>query len=200
MSFDDDGLPFLPSGVDVFTDVVLAIADAIDLFLFGARSQWGIYLDGVPVVLADNVMKMGFRQDWRISTTPQEQGAFASYNKVATPFEVKFTFSTGGSVARREAFLQSIADIAGDTNLYEVVTPEKVYFDCNITHQEYDRDSQKAGMVNVDVWLQEIRETGAATFSNTKSPAGASQENQGLVQPINRGPDLPDLSVKGGLF
>jgi len=75
-----DGLPDLPAGVNVFSDVVLLVADAVSLF-FGVTPQWGIFLDGEPVVVADNVVAFGFKKSARISKYPQEQGAFASYKQ-----------------------------------------------------------------------------------------------------------------------
>ena len=76
-----NGLPSLPAGVNILTSGVLLVADAINL-INGLTQQWGIFLDGFPVILADNVLTMGFGQDWRIASYTQEQGAFASYNKV----------------------------------------------------------------------------------------------------------------------
>lgn len=189
MSF---GLPPLPASVSVFTSAVLLAADAIASFIGIFPERWGIFLDGEPVVLADNVLTMEFRQDYRLSTYPQEGGAFATYNKVAMPFQAKLRFSTGGSLSDRQAFQQSIEAIAGDTNLYDVVTPEKIYQSCNVVHFELRRAAENAGLLSIDVWLEEVRIAGAATFSNTKSPGAAGNVNNGLVQgtPVSRGPDL----------
>lgn len=193
MSF---GLPPLPSTVSLFADAVLLAADAIaDLFgIFPQR--WGIFLDGEPVVLADNVLTLEFRQDWRLATYPQEGGAFATYNKVAMPFEAKLRFSTGGSLTDRQAFLESIKAIAPDTELYDVVTPEQIYQSCNVSHIDLRRAHDNAGLISVDVWMEEIRIAGAATFSKTKSPGAAGDVNNGLVQgeDVTRGPNLADVT------
>lgn len=189
MSF---GLPPLPASVAVFEDAVLLAADAIS-GLFGLfPQQWGIFLDGEPVVLSDNVVTMEYRQDWRLSKYPQERGAFADYNKVSEPFEARLRFSTGGSVSDRRACLASIQAISGDLNLYDVVTPEEVYSSCNVTHLDYKRSADGAGLLSVDVWLEEVRIAGAATFSNTKNPGEAGNVDNGLVQgsAVTRGPDL----------
>lgn len=189
MSF---GLPSLPASVSVFAGIALLIADEVAAFLGLFPQEWGIFLDGEPVVVSDNVLTMSYRSDWRISRYPQESGAFADYNKTAEPFVVKLRFSTGGTAANRQGLLQSIEAIAGDTNLYDVVTPENIYPSCNVTHYDYDREAQTAGLLIVDVWLEQVRVAGDATFSNTKSPAGAGETNNGLVQgsAIERGPDL----------
>lgn len=177
------GLPPLPDSVNVFADAVLLLADAISQFFGIFPQQWGIFLDGEAVVLADNVLTMEYRQDSRISTYPQEQGAFASYNKVMMPFEAKLRFSTGGSVSDRQEMLDSIAALIGDTNLYDVVTPERIFLSCNVTHFDFKRAAENAGLLSVDVWLEEVRIAGSATFSSTKSPGTAGNVNNGLVQP-----------------
>jgi hypothetical protein len=177
-----DGLPDLPAGVNVFSDAVLLVADAVSLFS-GVTPQWGIYLDGEPVVVADNVMAFGFKKSARISKYPQEQGAFASYNKVSVPGEPRLKFSTGGSVADRQAFLASIAPLIDDLNLYDVVTPEVTYSGYNVVNYDYPRTADKAGLITVDVWLEEVVVAGASEFSNTASPTDAGQTNNGLVQP-----------------
>ena len=175
------GLPALPVGVDIFDQAVQLFADAVSLF-FGQGPEWGIFLDGQSVITADNVLTVSYRQDWRLSTHPQEEGAFATYNKVATPFEAKVRFSTGGTASDRQAFIDSIAAIAGDLNLYDVVTPEAVYASCNVVHYSYDRKAETAGIIAVDVWLEEVRVVGATSFSNTQSPGAAGQTQGGLAQ------------------
>lgn len=178
-----DGLPSLPDDVAVFTDVIgLLVSDVIG-FLSPNVPQWGIFLDGVPVVLADNVVSFDYQASARVSKYNQEQGAFASYNKVMIPAEPKFKFSTGGSAADRQAFLESIQAIAGDLNLYDVVTPEAVYNSFNVTKQGYPRVADEANLITVEVWLEQIVIAGASSFSNTQSPTDASQQNNGLVQP-----------------
>jgi hypothetical protein len=189
-----DGLPALPSGVNTFADLVLLTADVISSIV-GAPQEWGIFLDGEPVVVADNVLAIGFRKAARISKYPQEQGAFASYNKVAMPAEPKLQFSTGGSAIARQAFLASIAPLIGDLNLYDVVTPEQTYPSYNVINYDYDRNADNAGLLVVDVWLEEVVEAGPSTFSNTASPTDAPQKNNGLAQgTVTRGPDLPNIS------
>lgn len=168
----------------VSTAVNLLTSDAISLFggsLFS--QQWGIYLNVVPVVLADNVVSFDYRQQWTISDYPVEQGAFESYDKVQTPFNGRFRFTAGGSETNRQLLLDSIAVIAGDLNLYTIITPEAVYASCNVTHYDYSRSSNNgAGLITVDVWAEEVRQTVTAAMSNTASPTAASQVNVGTVQ------------------
>jgi hypothetical protein len=183
------GLPPLPASVNVFTDVVLLTADAILIGPSGT-AQWGIFLNGEAVVLADNVVSLEFKQDFSIANYPVEQGAFASYNKVQHPFQAKLRFSTGGSVSDRQAFLDSIAAIIGDTNLYTVMFPEGTYPNVNLTHQGYDRTADKAGLISVDVWCEEVRpsstsQSGTSTSSSASSASSASTTSDGSNQVVN---------------
>lgn len=164
---DLPGLPNLAEDVsDLFSEVIALTSDVIGVG--GSPSQWGIFLNGNPVVLADNVVSLEYKQDFSISNYPVEQGSFASYNKVQRPSEVRLRFSTGGSVADRQAFLDSIAAIIGDTNLYDVVTPEETYSNQNLIRQGYVRHANEGlGLVVVDVSCQEVRPASLATSSTT---------------------------------
>ena len=101
------GLPALAADIaELFSTIPLITSDGPDVSTAVASSQWGIFLNGDPVVICDNVLSMEFRQDFKISNYPVEQGAFATYNKVQQPMEVKFRFSTGGSSAKRSEHVE----------------------------------------------------------------------------------------------
>jgi hypothetical protein len=194
-----DGIPDLPDGVDAFVGTVLMVADALGIISPNNVPQWGIFLNGEPVVIADNVVSFEFDGEYRLSKYPQEQGAFATYNKVATPITPVFRFSAGGSLANRTAFLASIEAIAGDLNLYDVVTPEAVYSSYNIVKRGYRRVAEEANLIIVDIRMEQVVIAGAAAFTNTTNPSDTAQQNNGLVQgnpsgTVTRGADLPNIS------
>ncbi len=162
-------------------------------------TPWGLFLDGDSVVEADNVVSFEYKQDWTISTYPLEKGAFESYDKVQVPFESRIRFSRGGSESDRQAFLDSIAAIAGDMNLYDAVTPEEVYTSVNIQHYDYERTSQNGvGLITVDLWVMQVRVTAQQAFSNTKDPSGASPQNGGTVQPQDPTPTQANAATAIG--
>jgi hypothetical protein len=145
--------------------------------------QWGLYLEGQPVITADSVIDMTYRQDWSICDYPLEQGAFESYNKVQIPFDARLRFSAGGSIANREALLASVAAVAGTLTLFSAVTPEVVYPNVNVHHYDYRRTSTNGlGLMVVDVWLQEVRITTQGSGSNVAAPSAASAVSGGTVQ------------------
>lgn len=180
------GIPMLPGGVEVAAAaIVILTGDAIPLPGSQVGSPWGIYLNGVPVVLADTVTALDYRKDSLLSTYPIEGGKFETYNKVAQPFDARVRFVAGGSLANRTAFLASIEAIVDDYKLYDVVTPEIVYSSCNVKHHSYHRTSANGlGLMEVDVWLDQIRVSTAQTGGGTASASGADQTNGGAVQPV----------------
>lgn len=133
--------------------------------------------------------------------------SFLSYDKVTVPFEVKLRFSQGGGASaianlaselgvqlpsffgaagtgltQRQAFLNQIEAISGTTQLFNAVTPEKVYPNVNVVHYDYHRAAEQVGIIVVDIWCQEVLLTEAAEFSNTQAPNGASPVSNGTTQ------------------
>lgn len=166
-----------------FVDTAVALVeDAVSLFTGSPAGQWGLFLGFAPVITADSVVTMEYKQEWLVEDYPVEEGSFETYNKVAVPFEVRLRFSAGGSVANRTALLDSIAAIAGTTELFDAVTPEAIYESVNITHYDYQRSSNKGvGLIAVDVWCQQVIVTVTESFENTQSPSAEDPQDQGQV-------------------
>ncbi len=166
--------------------IVLLVADLVG-FAFGGSpgsNPWGIYLDGEPVIEFDSTISFDLRQDFPISDYQVEDGGFQSYDKVQLPTDIRVRLATGGSVSARQRFLQSIDAVMNTTDLYDIVTPEIVYTGYNFTHRDFRRNgSEGAGLISVDLWMTEVRETATATFTNTQTPSGAGQQSAGNVQP-----------------
>jgi len=167
---------------DLFS--TLLSRDAGGLFSGAPAARWGIYRGGSVVVQAETVLSVDYRQEWTISDFPLERGAFESYNKVQVPYDARVRFAAGGTEDNRQRLLTSIAAIAGDLNLYSVVTPEATYPRVNVTHYDYARAAQNGlGLLVVDVWLQEIRVGSDGGVGSTASPYSSGQLNGGPVQP-----------------
>lgn len=181
--------------------VALAAALAADL-LNAVSWQWGIYLDGAPIIatlsspvsgtqtVCDSVIAFSYRQDYSILDYPVEDGAFATYNKVFIPFDVRIRFSKGGTTADRKALLDAVQNAAGtqdqpNLSLYDVVTPEETYQNCNIVHWGYERTSRNGvGLLLVDVWLRQVNVSAVDEFSTTGIPSGTDATSDGLVQAL----------------
>lgn len=199
MAFLPPGVPTLLEAFAVQGATALLTGDSPSLLnvlgnLLGIGTQWGIFdSNGDQVVQPDSVVTLDYRKEYSISDYPVEQGAFASYDKVETPYEVTVRMTKGGSLSDRQAFLASIDAIKGDTNLYSIATPEVTLANGNITSVDYSRRADKGvGLITVEIRVIEIRQTAQQQFVNTPSafssgdvvnPASSDPANGGVVQP-----------------
>lgn len=178
--------PLLGDVAGLFLDTATAlVADSFTGYGAGEPPLWGIFMGGVPIVVADTVTEMGYKQDWAIADYPVERGGFESYDKVNTPFTVHMQFVSGGTEERRQALLDSIAAIGDTLTLFDVVTPEAVYIGVNVQAYNYRRASRNGlGLMIVNVVFLEIREEGSTDFKNAKSPSGFAAAQAGNVQAV----------------
>jgi len=184
-----------------------------------AQPKWGVYRmvappteeDGVPtvtvraqarpVVTPDSVLDFGYRKEYEVSDYPLQDGDFASYNKVAQPYEAYVRFSKGGSVQDREDFLAQIDAIIGTTTLYYILTPERTYINVNpIRHEIIRRGAGGAYfLTEVDLYFREIRSVEAqytqtaVTTKNAQNPSALPVQNTGTVAGLK----VPAVDIPG---
>jgi hypothetical protein len=146
--------------------------------------KWGIYDAGMNLVVEpDSFVSFEHSREWRISDFPVAPGAFASYNKVETPFEERITLAKGGTDQDRQTFLDALDTATDSINLYSVVTPGMTYVKVNVVGYDYRRQSSNGVTLLVaELRLRQVRESATSTFSNTVAPEGASAQNGGTVQ------------------
>jgi hypothetical protein len=179
------GVPPLlfPSDADSFLSFVALTADTFIGYGAGQPPQWGVFQNGVPVVIADTVTDFGYQQDWSISDYPVERGGFESYDKVNSPFRIRIQFVSGGDESNRQTLLDSVAAIGDTTDVYDVITPTAVYSSLNVEHYSYRRTSRNGlGLLIVDVHFLEIREDQGNGFQNPVSPSGFGAQPTGNIQ------------------
>jgi hypothetical protein len=139
------------------------------------------------VVTPDSILTFNYKKEWQVTTSPTQQGGFADYNRVAVPFEVQLRLSKGGTEAQRREFLESIEDL-NSTELYEIRTPEKTYFRCNLTRFEVARRGERGAffLTEVDVFFREIRSVtpqySRTQIANPKSASATAVQNSGTQQ------------------
>jgi hypothetical protein len=186
----------------VQNNVVLLAGDVVGILNLFTGPQWGLFTStGAPAfgsvsgtilgtlgrlagLGGQSVGEVDFRNGYRISTAPQEQGAFMSYNKVNDPFQGRVTYIVSGLQGQRSAFLSAVSAAIASLDLYSLVMPEHTYPSCNITHYDLRRSAQNGiTMFGVDIWVEEVRIAGSPQFSNTASASGADPVNGGTVQP-----------------
>lgn len=168
-----------------FNNIALLTADAVSVINAFSGPQWGIFLNGIQVVgqgflgafLGNvtgfgngNFLDLDYHVRYAISEYPVEQGAFQSYNKVQTPFDVAVTITAGGSDANRTLLLTQVEAIIGSTNTYTVVMPEGTLNSVNPIAYGYRRQPDRGlGLLEVNILFKQVRPAGNPTFSTTQT-------------------------------
>ena len=224
-------VPRLPGVQIPSANFTLAVSDAAGIVSLFAGPQWGLFTsDGAPAfsalsglgltgalggiitavvtsaaqlagIAGQSIGSAEFRNDNRISTAPQEEGAFLSYNKVSSPFNARVTYIISGIAAARGFFLAACKAMLNSLQLLTFVMPEYSWPSCNMIHYDLRRSARDGvTMFAVDIWVEEVRVTGTAAFSNTQAPAGAAGVNGGTVQPAAPTPSFtpPPIPSAGG--
>lgn len=195
---------------------VLLVSDGLRVASLFEGPQWGLFtssnspafsgltasalINNVAAglgVAGQSVGDFEFRQDYRISTAPQEQGAFLSYNKVQEPFDGRVTYIVSGDPFVRTAFQSQLVSLIASLDLLNLVMPEYQFIGCNITHYGFRRAAARGvTMILYDIWVQQVRVTGTAAFSDTKSPSGSSPVFGGNIQELQVEPNgLPKGAI-----
>lgn len=168
------GVPALLGGIAIPLPTLLTA----DLVTAGAiPEQWGVYLGGVPAVTFTTFISVDYRRGWALSDYPVERGGFETFDKVQLPFDVRVRFGAGENEANRVKLLTTAENVGQSLQLYDVVTPEKIYTSVNVQHIDYHRTATNGrGLIVVEMWLLEVR----TTFSDQ------TQDNTGINgQPVD---------------
>jgi hypothetical protein len=182
---DVPGVPAVPRDPNAaVADIVLLTSDAVGIFGAQGGQQWGLFQNGEPVVVSDNVLAFGYSQAYDVSNYQVEDGAFQTYNKTQEPADVRLQFSTGGSTQDKQNFIASIAAIIGSTELFDGVTPEQTYPNLNPVRQIYDRTAVSgAGLLKIDVHCVEVMVNGQVQFTNSQGASSSSQTDGTAATP-----------------
>lgn len=164
--------------------ISLITTDAIGLLEGLLAPVWGIFDEfGAPLAIADTALSLEYRGDSRISKYPQEEGGFASFNKVQVPYTARVQLACGGSDARRTAFLSAIEAAKQSTMLFTVITPDATYANANVVSYDLRRTTRNGvAMVAPELYLEEVRQTVVAQFDNTQNAASQDSASLGQVQ------------------
>lgn len=154
-------------------------------------SQWGIYSSlGELVFAVDTFIGLEDAEKSKVSDFPVETGAFASYNKVQQPYQLKVRMAVGGDTARMAAFIAALYAAKESTELYVVATPEFTFQDATVENFSYKREPTKgANMVVAEVELKEVRQV-VASYANVvlppskvKNKTAGDKKNNGKQNP-----------------
>jgi hypothetical protein len=166
----------------------------------------------VPTIAS--TIEFDYSADSPISNYPQEQGAFQSYDKVQLPSEINLQLACSGSTSQRQAFLNTLEALRTSTQLVDIMTPEQVYSDYNLSHYDLKRSANSGvTMITANAKFELVPITASATpgssttstttISNPQQPYSASPQSLGNVQPQSNFPlstSTSALSAPGGFF
>lgn len=203
------GVPQLPRSPN-FPPVVQSVLGKVEGVIWAAINAgpvWGIFnAAGKPVVQPDSVYDLNYRGEYRISDFPVQAGTFASYNKVAMPYESGIRLTKGGTEKDRIEFLLDIEAALATVELFTIITPERSYLNANLYRMGFRREARNgAYLLVVDVLFREIRQVvtqySTLTTQNSQQASGVPIANTGRIQaaqPVQS--VLRKIAGKVGLF
>lgn len=199
-----EGMPNVPNfkGLNTAgTNALISLGGAALInAVFG--NYWGVFNEyGIPILLADNVISLKYKNSSRIAQAPIEKGSFASYNKVAEPYKatVQLSKASGGTLMRG-AFLGQIETLAASTLKFHIITPEYVYTNVCITGYDISREaSNGAQLIKVNLHLEEIREVVVQyETEEVKNPDDIPSKDGGEKQPEKPKESILSQLIEGG--
>ena len=146
--------------------------------------EWGIYSQGGGLAITpDTFLGVECKNSFRVSNFPQEEGAFASYNKIATPYDIKATIAVSGFDSSKGDVLASTYEMLSGTDLYMVVTPDEVYDNATLVNYQYHRSSKHGVTLLVaELWFTEVRLVDGVSVREPSQTSSQSSSNGGTVQ------------------
>lgn len=189
------GVPQVARASSFFNDVTLGIG-AVQSLLWASsqvKPTWGLFnAAGKIVITPDNYLQFENSNDWKVSDFPLQDGEFSAYNKVIIPFTLSVKITKGGTLQTRKALIQQVKAIAGDTNLYRLLTPEASYTAINITGYKILRRGQEGAyyFADFEIFFRNIQysasqySTTTANTTNAVNPNATPPQNLGTQSPI----------------
>lgn len=159
--------PVLRRGIiDAGANVARLTSDGTGL-TDGGLTRWGIFSQkGALALEPDSIAAIEYQREFRIADYPIEEGGFESYNKVATPYDIRVTMTKGGKIPDRKDFLDQVELLVASLDLFTVVTPERNYFNVNIVRTDYRRNANNgATLLTVELHGIEVRTSASIQFS-----------------------------------
>lgn len=144
---DLPGVPPVPRKLGI-ASIAAGALYLSDLFQFPVSETWGVFdSNGNQVLSPDSFLGIRYRNSNHISDYPVEDGAFASYNRVQTPFDAHVSLAKGGTLDERQAFMKAVEALFAPIDLYTLITPELTYSDVSIEDHEYERRTRNGAHI-----------------------------------------------------
>jgi hypothetical protein len=181
--------------LDTLTLGYLGIGDALNEIIGAEPVKWGVFdSTGKKIAPYDSVVAVGYQNDSHVSDYPIEGGAFATYNKVESPFGVVVALNCGGSEENRANFQTAIEAARKSLDRFTVLTPDHTYYDINFTGVSWSRSLRDgAYMITCQLTGREIRDFAKAAYATPKDIGAFDPKAQGQIQLISD----PTLDASG---
>jgi len=226
------GVDLLNTGAPTYAVVTAGSSANAGGFMASVSGVLGATSSGRPVLTPDSVLSLEWHGEERISDYPVQNGQFVSYNKVKVPFDLRMVMTCQGlnvvqdalkpvtqlldqalsnvglafgQPMTRDAFLRQLDSMLDSIDLYDVITPDKVYSNVNLVGYNHSKKNDAGGtLIIAELMFREVREllpVGVVsvlplTQISTNSETAATPVNLGTVlgaplQPSDFAPSLP---------
>lgn len=148
----------------------------------------------VPVFLYDSFVNFKVDHKMKVSDFVVEKGAFATYNKVQHPYEIKVTLAINEGPLRREVFVDELETIMKSLTRMNIVTPEKTFINVTMDHYTFERTPKAGwGKIVAELSFIEVREVNTQ-YQTAKIGAG-KPKTPGKVLPVQNDVVNPKKSL-----
>jgi hypothetical protein len=113
----------------------------------------------IPLTIPSSWLSFAPKYDTALSDYPQEQGAYAVYNKVIRPRTIDVTMTKTGSDVTRFAWLAAIEQQEANNplQLYTMIAPQGVYTDYTMGAMSYETRTERGqNLLYLNIRFQEI--------------------------------------------
>jgi hypothetical protein len=180
------GIDLLNTGAPTYAVVTAGTSANAGGFMASVSGVLGATSSGRPVLTPDSVLSLEWHGEERISDYPVQNGQFVSYNKVKVPFDLRMVMTCQGlnyvqdalkpvtqlldqalsnvglafgQPMSRDAFLRQLDAMLDSTDLYDVITPDKVYQNVNLVAYNHAKKKDEGGtLIIAELMFREVRE------------------------------------------
>lgn len=146
---------------------------------------WGVFKDnaGQQSAFSDKVLTHEVKHisTVKVSTAPQEKGAFVSYSFSQNPNGITVKVTKSGDKTK---FLSECEAIVKAETLYFVVTPDAVYGDLKAQSMRVARNVESIDLVEIDIEFIEVRIIDRTVIKKTTSVNASQRIDTGKNNPV----------------
>jgi len=93
-----------------------------------------------------------------------------------------------GQPMSRDAFLRQLDDMLASTDLYDVITPDKVYQNVNlVAYNHAKKNDEGSTLIIAELMFREVRESGQAAYSGATVGNQLASNSETAASPVNLG-------------